>query len=613
MSVSGEGSGRPRVVIVDADAEVHEWLGGALGDRFALESHRSGAAAAAALAGREPAVLIAGERLDDGAGARFLAERLEAGDLTALFVGPAEAAPERVFYVLDRSLGADDVCALVEVAARQVRQRDLGAEPPPELSTAGEAARVQRQLEVFRRLAMQRDLAGAAGVAVEAVIEFTGADRARCLYHDAEGGALWVEGEGDEEYVATAGLAGFAARTGRSVSAAAAAGDGRYRAAIDDPAGDGTEHLLVQAVVGTDRQVHAVLVAVRLGHRPDFEPGERRALAELAEQWAPLVHQLSREVEAESVLAAARERAGGMFRSEAVAAAQSRRQQGDVVRVSPAWVSWSYWLLVGVLVAAGVYAGVGRIDQYSAGPALVRSSGRAEITAPTGGSVQMLAVEPGQRVEAGQLLARLHDTAEAAELERVEDEWQVRLREYLFAPADESARRALATLRAEREQARARLEDRVLRAPHTGVVSDVRARVGQHLDPGDILMTVVSDATDLFVIALIPGADRPQIHPGMPMRLELYGYRYAYQKLTVDTVADEVIGPGEARRYLGQEVADAVPIEGSVVLVTARLPRSTFTADGEVYRYHDGMVGLAEVRIRSERIITAIIPALERL
>lgn len=613
MSSSGEGTGRPHVVILDAESAVHDWLGRALGGRFDVESHRTGAAAAAAIAGREPQVLIVGARLEDGSGARFLADHAAAGALVTLFIGPAEAAPDGVFYVLDPSMSAGDVAALVEVAARQADGRAGAGRQDAELRSTGEAARVQRSLEVFRRLAMQRDLGGAAAVAIEAVIELAGADRARCLFHDAEGGALWVEGAEDEEHVATGGLAGFAARTGRPVAASVAAADGRFRASIDDPGGDGTEHLVAQPVAGTDGQVHGVLVAVRLGHRPDFEPAERRALAELAEQWAPLVHQLSREVEAESVLAQARERGGGIFRAEAVAASQARRQRGDVVRVSPAWASWSYWVLLGVLVAAGVYAGVGRIDEYSAGPALVRSTGRAEITAPTGGTVQHLAVEPGQRVEAGQLLGRLHDAAEVAELERVDNEWQVRLREYLFAPSDDSARRALASLRADRDQALARLEDRVLRAPHAGVVSDVRARVGQHLAPGDLLMTVVGEAADLHVIALLPGADRPQLESGMTMRLELHGYRYAYQSLTVEAVADEVIGPAEARRYLGQEVADAVPIAGSVVLVTARIPAGTFTADGEVYRYHDGMIGVAEIRIRSERIITAVIPALERL
>jgi membrane fusion protein (multidrug efflux system) len=110
---------------------------------------------------------------------------------------------------------------------------------------------------------------------------------------------------------------------------------------------------------------------------------------------------------------------------------------------------------------------------------------------------------------------------------------------------------------------------------------------------------------------LLPGQYRPQIRRGMPMRLEISGYKYAYQKLVVGSVGDEVIGPGEAQRYLSPGSADALQVTGPVVIVRARLPRTTFTAEGKTYHYHDGMHGQAEVRVRSERILFALIPALK--
>jgi membrane fusion protein (multidrug efflux system) len=99
----------------------------------------------------------------------------------------------------------------------------------------------------------------------------------------------------------------------------------------------------------------------------------------------------------------------------------------------------------------------------------------------------------------------------------------------------------------------------------------------------------------------------------MRVRVELSGYRYAYQELTVDAVASDVIGPSEARRYLGPQVGDALQIGGPVVLVRARLPRDEFVAGGQRYRYHDGMDGVAEVRLRSEPILHTLIPGLGRL
>ncbi len=95
------------------------------------------------------------------------------------------------------------------------------------------------------------------------------------------------------------------------------------------------------------------------------------------------------------------------------------------------------------------------------------------------------------------------------------------------------------------------------------------------------------------------------------MRLELEGYRYAYQRLTVDSVGDEIVGPEEARRYLGEEIADAVSFEGPVVLVTAHLPSRTFRASGRTFELHGGMWGSAEVPVRSERILFILLPPLK--
>jgi membrane fusion protein (multidrug efflux system) len=97
----------------------------------------------------------------------------------------------------------------------------------------------------------------------------------------------------------------------------------------------------------------------------------------------------------------------------------------------------------------------------------------------------------------------------------------------------------------------------------------------------------------------------------MALRMEVQGYRYAYQHLVVDSVGDEVVGPAEARRYLGEGLGDAVQFTGPVVKVEAHLPSNTFEAEGKVRSYHDGMVANAEVRIRSERVLVTLIPALK--
>ena len=83
--------------------------------------------------------------------------------------------------------------------------------------------------------------------------------------------------------------------------------------------------------------------------------------------------------------------------------------------------------------------------------------------------------------------------------------------------------------------------------------------------------------------------------------------------LTIESVSSEVIAASEARRILGPDVAEGLAVGGSVVVVRGKLTSNEFEADDQIYRYHVGMLGNAEVRLRSERIIFAVIPGLRRL
>ena len=74
-----------------------------------------------------------------------------------------------------------------------------------------------------------------------------------------------------------------------------------------------------------------------------------------------------------------------------------------------------------------------------------------------------------------------------------------------------------------------------------------------------------------------------------------------------------MLGPEEARRALGPGLADATPLSGPVVLVEASLPALKFTSDGREYPYYDGLWGQAEVRLRSEPILFALVPSLKAL
>ena len=178
------------------------------------------------------------------------------------------------------------------------------------------------------------------------------------------------------------------------------------------------------------------------------------------------------------------------------------------------------------------------------------------------------------------MLVRFYDAEERAQLARVATEFQLQLVRVLRDPADQAASQALTSLRAQRELAEARLEERTLRAPADGTVSDVRIRPGQQLQPGDPILSLVAPDAPCVIVAMLPGHMRPQLKPGMSLRLELDGYRYAYRDVVVDAVGDEIIGPAELRRYLGPELADTIQVNGPTLLVRAHLPTSTFAANG---------------------------------
>lgn len=302
-----------------------------------------------------------------------------------------------------------------------------------------------------------------------------------------------------------------------------------------------------------------------------------------------------------------------IFRREAMEHHVAPPREGDVLRLSPTWARWTYWLLCAACVAALGYAVLGQVGEYATGPAVVRIEGKTDVTAQAAGVVEAVAVEPGQRVAAGDLLVRFAVAAEQAELERLRRELEGQLVKVLRDPQDQAARASLTSLRAAKELAETRVAQRLVRAPVAGVVSDVRIHAGRNLMPGEVILSLVGEDARFSVIAMLPGHHRPLLRPGMPLRLELAGYRYAYQDVTIDSVGDEVVGPNEVRRYLGSEIADTVVVGGPVVLVKASLVGRTFRVEDRSYNYFDGMHGVAEARVRSESVLTTFVPALKVL
>lgn len=303
-----------------------------------------------------------------------------------------------------------------------------------------------------------------------------------------------------------------------------------------------------------------------------------------------------------------------LFRQAALEAHRQGSRPGRPLHIVSTWTRWAVRVTVLVVVAGLVFAATARVGEYAEGMAVVRREGRVVVTSAVSGTVQAIEVQPGRRVVAGQAVVRLDDATQRAELRRVRREHEQRLVELLRDPANDARRERLAALDAELQLAQARLRERTVVAPSAGLLSDVRVRPGQPVSPGDAVVSLEQDAARTVVVGLFPGHYRPLLSAAdTRLFLELSGFPDSRHEVTVRSVADEVVGPAEAMRYLGRDREGALELRGPVVMVETVLPSDTFVADDTEYRVFDGMQGTLEARVRSETVLETLVPALRHL
>ena len=292
-----------------------------------------------------------------------------------------------------------------------------------------------------------------------------------------------------------------------------------------------------------------------------------------------------------------------LFRDEAIAHRRAQAERSDVLAIDPQATSWGMRVIGLGAVLAVVFLFVGRVNEYASGPAIVRLQGRTTLSARQAGVVTKVLAIPGQAVEQGDVLVQLHAADERAEVEAARRELDDQLRKLLQRPDDQVAREALVSLRARRDLAETRLAQRTVRAPQRGTVGDVRAREGQLVEPGASLVELHEAHSTASVSALLPGRYRPFLSKGDKLRFRLDGFHRQVLELDVQRVGDQIVGPREAARYLGPDLAYALSVQGPVVMVEAQLTRCSFDSYGLKYDYEHVMKGLAEAAFRNESVI----------
>jgi membrane fusion protein (multidrug efflux system) len=195
-------------------------------------------------------------------------------------------------------------------------------------------------------------------------------------------------------------------------------------------------------------------------------------------------------------------------------------------------------------------------DTVVTGPIIsgqVRAREEATVRAEIGGPVLQVAVDEGQAVRRGALLARIEGAAQqdaqrsaASAVRSAEGQLALVRREVerteqlvkggaLAARDLEQARTTVTQAEAQLADARARLVaaekqsgDAVLRAPIGGVVSDRAVNVGDVVTPGTAMFTII-DPSSMRLEASVPSDDLGALRVGAPVQFRVRGYEQAFE------------------------------------------------------------------------------------
>jgi membrane fusion protein (multidrug efflux system) len=249
-------------------------------------------------------------------------------------------------------------------------------------------------------------------------------------------------------------------------------------------------------------------------------------------------------------------------------------KDGDLIRIAPVWTKWIFWMVLAAFVIGTVFVTVGTYTEYASGPMVVLDRGRTTLVAEKPGVVVAVEAEPGGAVQSGRMLIRYADSSRN---NGVFDE--------------------------------AVVVETVVSSPVDGTVVDLPVEPGNRVSPGDVLAVVDAEQHDFRFVAFLPAERKVRIEPGMEVRLEFNGYKYAFQAAALESVGERVLGPGEVRKYLGARAE--VAVAGPVVPVHGRFESAVFEAEGESLSLFEGMQGRADIKIQSERILFHLLPRMK--
>ena len=177
------------------------------------------------------------------------------------------------------------------------------------------------------------------------------------------------------------------------------------------------------------------------------------------------------------------------------------------------------------------------------------------ITANVSDKVVEILFEDGQQVEKDQVLVLLRREEQRAALEAAEAILSERQTAYNRARELDERRAALREAEANRDGARARLDDREIRAPFDGVIGLRNISPGTLVTPGSVI-TTLDDLDPIKLDFTVPAAYLANIRPGLEIRATTTALPEKEFRGTVRSVAtqvDRVTRSITARAFIANE------------------------------------------------------------
>lgn len=209
-----------------------------------------------------------------------------------------------------------------------------------------------------------------------------------------------------------------------------------------------------------------------------------------------------------------------------------------------------------------------------------------DIVPEADGRLTSLRITPGARVEQGDVLARLDDTIQRADLteaeailveqrQTLERTRQLRQTAAVSQATEEEAVARLAEAEAEVERARRRLEDRTITAPFGGVVGLTNYDVGARVVEGQVL-TRLDDLSEVEVEFSLPETVFALVQPGQSLIARSAAFADRVFEGTLDVVDSRIDPVGRAFRTRGRiPNADGTLAAGMFLSLTLVLSEST--------------------------------------